>query len=306
MSAQEPKAHHLPMTFSPETHYVIYVGMIRNEERSKVDFPYHYHEKGNELNYIVEGSAEVLIDGEAYPVREGDLIRLPHGRKHRITGKMFSYCLITFIDDVWESEYERKQMSRILGMRPDRYIVNVYDAPMLTSIPTIIREMLNEKYRHNELSVVYQKTKLNEILLAVHYYYLKQKELASESFQKHSTSEKNVLTVLNYLNENSHLAIPIEEAAEIAGLSRRHFSRVFHQLTNLSYRQYINKIRVAKAKELLVSALQENRSFSNMSICFEVGFEDPTTFYRAFKKHTSYTPSEFIKEREQHLAEKSS
>jgi mannose-6-phosphate isomerase-like protein (cupin superfamily) len=44
----------------------------------------HYHNKMEEIYFILEGEGEIEIDGKWYAIRPEDSIAIPTGRKHRM------------------------------------------------------------------------------------------------------------------------------------------------------------------------------------------------------------------------------
>ena len=75
-----------------------------------------------------------------------------------------------------------------------------------------------------------------------------------------------------------------EEAARLR-MSRRRFTQLFRAHTGESWLAHLNRLRVEHARHLL---RQTQRSVT--AIAFECGFEELSSFYRAFKKHTGLTP----------------
>ena len=70
-----------------------------------------------------------------------------------------------------------------------------------------------------------------------------------------------------------------QDAARMARLSQRQFSSICRRLTGRSFIQHVNMVRTRKAVELL-----KNTDMSVTAIAFEVGYEELSTFYRAFKR----------------------
>lgn len=72
------------------------------------------------------------------------------------------------------------------------------------------------------------------------------------------------------------------------------FKRVSAQINsfaNVNFNQFINEKRVEDAKVLLKD--EQYNKYSLEAIGEEVGFSSKSSFYRAFKKHTGFTPNEF-------------
>jgi len=81
-----------------------------------------------------------------------------------------------------------------------------------------------------------------------------------------------------YISSNYMNNISLNDVAQSASVHPTYLSRLFHQYTNCSFREYINRLRVAKARHLLLDT-----SKSILSISREVGFFDQSYFNRIFK-----------------------
>ena len=98
----------------------------------------------------------------------------------------------------------------------------------------------------------------------------------------------NIENIIRAMNENYHREYSVENYAKMCNLSISQFIRNFKKQTMYSPAKYIEKIRIAKAKELLCSS---NLSIAEISSI--VGYKDPYYFSKVFKKVASITPSEF-------------
>ncbi len=83
-------------------------------------------------------------------------------------------------------------------------------------------------------------------------------------------------------------ATNLDAAAQSLGISRRRFTQLFRQVTGSSWLAYVRRLRVDHAKHLLA---QTDRTV--LSIAFECGFEDLSTFYRAFKREVRQSPNQW-------------
>lgn len=99
---------------------------------------------------------------------------------------------------------------------------------------------------------------------------------------------------LFFQNEDWYL-IPNFKIADMAkeiDVPSHHVSQVLGEKMNSSFYEIVNQHRIKKAKEMLQSgALQK---ISVQAIGEECGFSSKTSFYRAFKKVTSMTPTEYV------------
>ena len=76
--------------------------------------------------------------------------------------------------------------------------------------------------------------------------------------------------------------------ASQVNLSQSYISRLFKLKYNISVAQYINSVRIKKAKELI---LLGNDSIKAISI--KVGFSGDSQFIRAYKRIEGVTPGNF-------------
>jgi AraC-like DNA-binding protein len=77
----------------------------------------------------------------------------------------------------------------------------------------------------------------------------------------------------------------VDDAAAALGLSRRRFTQLFREATGCSWHAALQRHRLTHARKLLA---ETNRSVA--SIGYECGFEDITTFYRAFRSAERTSP----------------
>lgn len=90
---------------------------------------------------------------------------------------------------------------------------------------------------------------------------------------------------LAWLQRNFFESLTLDGAAKASGMSRRTFTNQFKARTGMTWLEYVNALRVQRAEELLKDA---DRKVT--SIAFQCGFDDLSTFYRAFKRVTGRTP----------------
>jgi transcriptional regulator GlxA family with amidase domain len=73
-----------------------------------------------------------------------------------------------------------------------------------------------------------------------------------------------------------------------AGLEQRTFQRRFHAATGLRPTEYLQRVRVAKARDLL------ERSMAGVDeVAWRVGYEDPSAFRRVFLAVMGLSPGEY-------------
>ncbi len=94
--------------------------------------------------------------------------------------------------------------------------------------------------------------------------------------------------VVQSLSERYREPLTLGRLAGDLGVSRSHLSRVFSEQLQCGFNDYLNRLRLADAGELLGSS-----DLTITEIGFSCGFDSPRTFNRAFRKVYGASPREF-------------
>lgn len=100
--------------------------------------------------------------------------------------------------------------------------------------------------------------------------------------------DMDIAKVQDWIEEHHQESLSIDGVAEQFGLSATGLKRRLKKATDLSFTQYLQAVRVEKAKKLLLST-----SMSVREISYAVGYENQSFFIRIFKKITDTTPSRY-------------
>lgn len=126
------------------------------------------------------------------------------------------------------------------------------------------------------------------------------KEIAAEEKNKNITTnskeaeENKFLKIKNYIKKNKRFLDPsfsLERLSSEMGMSTSKLSYLINQESGYNFSDYINMLRVEKAKKYLIKS--DYSAYTIVAIGLECGFNSKSTFYSAFKKFTNVTPSEF-------------
>lgn len=112
---------------------------------------------------------------------------------------------------------------------------------------------------------------------------------AAFSLELKSKLEYLMHTKKLYLNHELRL----DDIAELLDISRHHASQVINENFGASFYDFINAYRIEEAKNKLATGF-ENSSESISDIAYQCGFNNRVSFYKAFKKVTGTTPTEFM------------
>ena len=106
--------------------------------------------------------------------------------------------------------------------------------------------------------------------------------------KKEEQSETVVSKAKTYIDQNFSKELTLDEVSRIVNVSPYYFSKLFKEESGENFIEYLTKVRIAHAKELL-----KNPALSIKEICVMSGYSDPNYFSRIFKKQEDVTPSEY-------------
>ncbi len=105
------------------------------------------------------------------------------------------------------------------------------------------------------------------------------------------TSDERIEKMLQYISDNYREDLKLEDLANEFNFNYHYLSTYFAQQMNEGFSDYLNRLRINKACELLSS-----KDIPISEVGMEVGYSDHSYFSRVFKKLTGRTPSEWRRE----------
>ncbi|GAA4963743.1 helix-turn-helix transcriptional regulator [Algibacter aquimarinus] len=127
--------------------------------------------------------------------------------------------------------------------------------------------------------------------------------ISSNSESKSINQNENILNkkhqkefdeIRNHIIENKLYLNPLlsmETITNELGISKSHFSKLINTYSDYNFSDFVNALRVEQAKKFLSN--DDFSAYTIVAIGLECGFNSKSTFYSAFKKFTSETPSSF-------------
>lgn len=114
------------------------------------------------------------------------------------------------------------------------------------------------------------------------------KEYTSYSKSRLSGRSVPIQTALQYIDDNYMNKISLNDVANYVYLNSSYLSQLFKKEMNVPFRDYIEEVRIKRAKSLL-----KGTEFSMNQVAEAVGFSSQNYFTRIFKKSTGLTPIKY-------------
>ncbi len=258
--------------------------LIQSRSHHPNELPSDHAHEFPSLLIIVSGQGICHLGGKEYKLSANTALALPAWQSHRIIdvpGKPLTLFTV----------YYQKRISDL----HDELINRFYQKTTLIQLELfyteevrhLIRQMLFELKNQPPGFKMALQEQMSLLLLQLYRAKL-HGDRWHEYEESYPSSQTRVCAVLDYIAEHYYRHYDLGNAAHMSGMSQRHFSNLCRKITGKSYIQYLNDVRTQKAESLLVET-----GMPVSAIAFEVGYEDLSTFYRAFKKHRQKNPLDF-------------
>lgn len=146
-----------------------------------------------------------------------------------------------------------------------------------------IAELVIDLYNliYNQANIIIKQKKLNELFrqLSIN------KLLENDSLIEIPNS---IIIMQDYLEINYHRKIKLDSLVQLTNISKYHLIRLFNQYIGTTPYNYLETIRIIKAKELLINGI------SVIEVANKIGYSDQSHFSNHFKKTMGLNPSQYI------------
>jgi len=133
--------------------------------------------------------------------------------------------------------------------------------------------------------LTYFVTLLAELARCANYRLLSSVQLQSVA---DDASLAQLSSIVDYVTEHCTSELSLVDVRDKLGMTGSQFSRYFRQATGNTFTDFVNRLRINKACELL---METDQYISN--ICYAVGFNNVANFNRRFLQRKGMTPKEF-------------
>ncbi|MBO5198098.1 MAG: AraC family transcriptional regulator [Lachnospiraceae bacterium] len=279
---------HYDITYHDFNPTVLFASKLRIEQ----DGVYHSHNDFTEIAYTLSGKGRYQVEGTVYDMQAGDLIICNPGVHHQNLVVNPKEPAVQFF--IGFSNYQFRNMPPdTIQLKDGSHFLRLRFETR-QEIAKHCYEILAENEAGQLGKYFMLKAHLMQILLLIVREIMEKKEPQQKgmSFETYNKSYA-VKKIITYLNENYEQKISLDQIAHNMYLSPVYISKIFKDETGETPINYLIKIRLEKAKQIL----EYEQDSSIKSIANQVGYEDVYHFSKLFKKYYGVSPLLYKKTR---------
>lgn len=265
--------------------------VTRMEEKPCMDASWHYHSQ-YELLYVAESSGIRFVGDNVSHFAPGELVLvgpyLPHLWRN---------------DPSYYTDHDESNVKTIVVRFHKNFLgEGTFNNPEFVEISNLLEQSnfgvsfgpkTSKKLQKvlleiNDMTPAEKSVKLLDILFKLSV--TDDKTILSTSDMRQYTSDNSqrIDSILKYISLNYENEITLNDVSEVACMTTNSFCRFFKKMTNKSFTEFLNEIRIKNAARLLA---QVDLSISD--ICVRVGYNSITNFYRQFVLIMGVTPKNY-------------
>lgn len=116
------------------------------------------------------------------------------------------------------------------------------------------------------------------------------RDVVPEQVESHRHAVQYVIKAKKYIAQHFDEDLTLEQVAQSVYLSPFYFSRLFKAYTGYTFNQYLTRLRLSRARNLL-----KRQDMTICEVALTVGYNNSSYFSRVFKEREGLLPSEYRK-----------
>ncbi|MDS0527165.1 AraC family transcriptional regulator [Clostridium sp. SHJSY1] len=260
------------------------------KDKKSEEYSFHYHEF-NKIVIFISGNATYAIEGKYYKLRPWDILLVSSNEVHKpiIDSEEYYERIVIWVNSNYLEKHSidnsdllscfhisAKEKSSLLRLSLDN--LNVIKDNIFSLEKSTGDIEFGGKILRNSLFV--------QFIVYINRLMIKTQIKKDEGDIRY---DQRIVSILSYVNENLSGDLSIGSIAEKFYINRYYLMHNFKKETGYTLHNYIIQKRLAKAASLIKQGLQA----TNVSV--QCGFQDYSSFVRAFKKNFGLSPKQYYK-----------
>lgn len=236
----------------------------------------HYHDHFQIL-YALEGEGRMNVDGREFTFSKDQIILIVPNSIHSIAATSTLTVLVLAFSNLALGTFDKPCLLQFVQESSQYFDLDVMRA---SEVRQVLRKMLFEQTNYDLLCPYSLPIYLCELLLIL--------VRLQTDHESQDINEMRALQIRKYIDHNYFTNITAESISLKFEISPRYINSIYKSKFHETPLQYLQKIRINRAKEMLVET-----DLEIISISFEIGYETLSSFYRTFRNLVGISPHKF-------------
>ena len=257
-------------------------------DKKDIKFEYHHHEF-SKIVILIDGDLTYYIEGKAYILKPWDILFVNKNEIHKpvVNPNKYYERIVIWLNPDFMAKYAQGNNNLLKCFEvaiKNNYNLLRLNMKSIDIIKNLIQDIQNCNNSNEFGSEILKESLFVQLMVLMNRLFLNSdKNRDIEDIQY----DKTIEGVLNYINSNLENDLSIDTIASEFFISKYYLMRKFKNQIGSSIHNYVVQKRLILARSLISDGL------SMSSVCSRCGFNDYSSFVRAFKKVYGVSPSNY-------------
>lgn len=257
-------------------------------DKKYIKFEYHHHDF-SKIVILIDGDLTYYIEGKAYILKPWDILFVNKNEIHKpvVNPDKYYERIVIWLNPDFMAKYAQGNNNLLKCFEvaiKNNYNLLRLNMKSIEIIKNLIQDIQNCNNSNEFGSEILKESLFVQLMVLMNRLFLNSdKNRDIEDIQY----DKTIEGVLNYINSNLENDLSIDTIASEFFISKYYLMRKFKNQIGSSIHNYVVQKRLILARSLISDGL------SMSSVCSRCGFNDYSSFVRAFKKVYGVSPSNY-------------
>ena len=257
-------------------------------DKKDIKFEYHHHDF-SKIVILIDGDLTYYIEGKAYILKPWDILFVNKNEIHKpvVNPDKYYERIVIWLNPDFMAKYAQGNNDLLKCFEvaiKNNYNLLRLNMKSIEIIKNLIQDIQSCNNSNEFGSEILKESLFVQLMVLMNRLFLNSdKNRDIEDIQY----DKTIEGVLNYINSNLENDLSIDTIASEFFISKYYLMRKFKNQIGSSIHNYVVQKRLILARSLISDGL------SMSSVCSRCGFNDYSSFVRAFKKVYGVSPSNY-------------
>ncbi|MBR4332934.1 MAG: helix-turn-helix domain-containing protein [Clostridia bacterium] len=247
---------------------------------------YHNH-PFFEIFFFVSGHTQIVVEGLNVQLSKGDVLIYPPGVMHRNIHldalapyeRFYLYATRDFLNSISTADYDIPGTLEKMT-RNDHYCFHVEEDALENLIQSVDQVIAGSEAQSPSEKLI-NRYQFSTLLIQA------MNMMTSLEAIPQSDYSKGMSELIRFINLHVTEALSLDDLANTFHVNKYYLLREFKNYTGISVHQYMIIRRILVSQEMIRNGAKPKEA------CFQCGFMDYSSYYRAFKARVGMSPEQF-------------